>query len=149
MIFKPGNFTWKELVSEALWLRRGGKVCELFTPEILHTLDIIRKNFNCPININDWSYGGRFDYRGFREIAYYSNRDINDSLSQHLRGNAFDFDVTGYAAEDARDKIRSMKKKGLLPFLTGIEIDINWVHIDCRVTDRLDRNGLFEFRPRV
>lgn len=116
---------------------------EIFHENAIRTLIEIRDLFAYPITINDWEWGGPWHYRGYRPASYYSAT----SYSQHLFGNAFDFDVKGHTANEAREKIIQWKKEGFLKYLTGLELNINWVHIDCRISDQLDENGLFTFNP--
>ena len=144
MITKPNNFRIEELVPKTIFEYRKDKCWELFAPEILQTIDEIRELFQSPIIINNWMWGGVFQYRGFRPISYY---DGKDSLSQHIRGNALDFDVKGLSAEDARKKIIGWKKDGKLNRLTALELGTSWVHIDCRQSERLNNYGLFLFNP--
>jgi hypothetical protein len=49
-------------------------------------------------------------------------------LSQHVFGNAWDFDVDGMTAEQARQEIK--KKAHLFPGQIRLEKDKTWVHID-------------------
>lgn len=50
-------------------------------------------------------------------------------LTAH-NGNAFDFDVKGMSAEEARNKIKS--NASLLPFPIRMEKGTTWVHVDVR-----------------
>lgn len=138
-------FSLEEIVPQAIYTYRGDKCLELFTREALETLIELRELFDAPMTVNTWKWNGNFGYRGFRPVTYYAKL----SLSQHIRGNAFDFDVKGLTADEARDKIRQWKKEGKLKHITGMEIDINWVHVDCRLVNpnRLNEFGLFEFKP--
>jgi len=141
-IIKPNNFRIEELVSKDIFAARGDKSWELFTPQIIETLDELRELFDSIMTINNWLWNGNFQYRGFRPVSYYAGRS---SLSQHIRGDALDFDVKGLSAKQARSKIISWKKSGKLKYLTGMELETNWVHIDCRQSERLNDYGLFLF----
>jgi hypothetical protein len=139
---KPNNFRIEELVSKDIFINRGDRAWELFTPEILQTLDELRNLFEAPITVNNWLWNGGLHYRGFRPISYYEGKN---SLSQHIRGNAVDFDVKGLNAEQAREKIINWKKANQLKKLTAMELGVSWVHVDCRQSDRLNKYGLFLF----
>jgi hypothetical protein len=141
---RPNNFRLEEFVSKDIFKRRGEKAWELFTPDIIETINDLRVLFNTPITINNWFWDGRLQYRGLRPTSYYAGKE---SLSQHIRGNALDFDVKDYTAEEARQEITAWKRQGLLKKLTGLELDTNWVHIDCRQSERLNQDGLFLFKP--
>lgn len=135
-------FTIGEIVPEKVFNERGENAIELFNPLAIITLIETRILFNRPITINNWKWGGPFQYRGFRDVKYYEGKQ---SYSQHALGNAFDYDVRGYLAKEAREKLIEWKKRGDLIHLTGIEKDVNWVHNDYRISARLDENGLFLF----
>ncbi len=137
-------FALYEIVSEEVYQSRGDNSIELFSENALRTIIELRDLFAYPITINNWKWGGKWQYRGFRPASFYPGRV---SYSQHLLGNAFDFDVKGHNAEECRTKIIEWKKEGFLKYLTGLEDDVNWVHVDCRISQRLDENGLFIFKP--
>ena len=144
MFYKPEWFSWKELVPPEVFQARGDKCCELFTIEILETADELRELLGVSMTVNDWAWGGNFKYRGFRPTTYYKGAF---SLSQHIRGNAIDFDARGYTADEVRELIKGWKREGKLAHLTGLEEGVNWVHVDCRPSGRLDDDGLFCFKP--
>ena len=138
-------FSTKELVPKQVYTDRGEQALELARPEALLTLLEIRLLINAPMTINSWSWDNTgFQYRGYRPASYYGNKV---SYSQHLLFNAFDFDVKGYNAHQVRDMLLQWKREGKLPYLTGIERTVNWVHIDCRLSNFLDEDGLFWFNP--
>jgi len=134
-------FSMQELVPREVFLARGEKAIELFSPESIISLIETRVLFDAPINLNTWVWGGGFSYRGFRPGSYYKTT----SYSQHSLANAFDYDVKGYTAEEARQQLIQWKREGKLSYLTGIEEDVNWVNNDYRITNRLDNDGLFLF----
>lgn len=136
-------FRLEEIVSQKTFLARGEKSIELFNPYALYSLIETRILFGVKMRINDWLWGGRFHHRGHRGNDYYRGKI---TFSQHPLGNAFDYDVEGYTAEEARLKLIQWKREGKLKFLTGIEEGVNWVHNDYRVCRRLDSDGLFLFK---
>lgn len=138
-------FVIQEIVPKRTYQERKEKCIELFRPEAILTLIEIRLLADAPITINTWMWGeGGFQYRGFRPASYAV--DYSD-YSQHNLFNAFDFDVRGNTAEEFRTRLLTWKREGKLPYLTGIENKVNWVHIDCRMTQLLDNDGLFWFNP--
>lgn len=136
-------FRIEEIVSSEVYNLRGSKSLELFDEKAIRTLIELRELFDSPITVNNWKFGGKFHNRGFRNWSYFKS----PSYSQHMFGRAFDFDVRGLTAEEARQKIINWKKEGKLQYLTSMELDVNWVHMDCRICNRLDQNGLFLFKP--
>jgi hypothetical protein len=99
----------------------------LFNPVALEALDDLRRFFNVPITVNDWHRGGRFQYRGFRPRSC----DVGADYGPHRRGNAFDCDIKGVTAEEARREILKNQNHLLLFQITRLEDKVNWVHFDC------------------
>ena len=97
-------------------------------------LDNLRLFFKRPISVNNWityqypNASDYFQYRGLRtpECSDYSK------TSQHAIGNAFDFDVQGLTAEQARQEIIKNKDNKLLMNIGGLELKSGWVHCDAR-----------------
>ena len=130
-MYKPKHFKVQELVSPDIFNQRGSKAIELLDPRLLETLDKLREELGRPITINNWLWGGNFKQRGLRDRSFYkSDKAYVDSLSQHKYGRAVDFDVKGMSAPEVRKFIYKNREK--FPFITFVETDINWVHIDCR-----------------
>lgn len=144
------HFALYELVPKTVYTTRGVKAWELFDPRLLETMDRIRELFGRPITINNWYWEGQYENRGYRPYKWYVNRNNLKSQSQHIAGRAFDFDVKGMKASDARKCVKIMKADGELPHLTGFEEyeGMNWVHIDVRAIPShfLDHNGLYVFK---
>jgi len=128
----PKNFRPEEFVSRAVFESRGSAlVPQLIDYRIFETVDFIRnKRFNRAVTINNWVYGGEFQYRGFRA----PDETIGAQLSQHHSGRALDFDVDGHTAAEIRRDI--INNPHLYPHITCIEDGVNWVHIDCRNWNR-------------
>ena len=135
-------FRIEEIVSPFVFEKRGESAIELFNPNALLTLIEMRILFDAPMTANNWLWEGNFAQRGYRGNDYYKGEN---TFSQHSLGNAFDFDVKGFSVGEARKKLQLWKRLGYLPHLIGIEQDVNWVHTDCRMTDRIDDDGLFWF----
>ena len=161
-------FRIEELVPEQVFRERDTKAIELFNPRAIISLIETRILADSPITINTWykhNDGSGFQFRGFRPPYYYLNKYVvkyelkkitlsqlldltrtHFSASQHTLFNAFDYDVRGYSAEEFRIKLTKWKQEGKLPFLTGLEEDVTWVHNDYRLSERLNEDGLFLFK---
>lgn len=99
----------------------------LFIPdESVMMVDGVRDFFGAPVTVNNWLWGGNFQYRGYRPLTC----KIGAKNSYHRKCRAFDFDVKGLTAQDARNAILSNKDDERLSFITRMEADVNWVHID-------------------
>jgi len=130
-------FKIQELVSEAIYNKRGEKAWELLNPKILKTIDTIKERFPLgTMTINNWKWGGTRDESGLRtaESSYYS------PTSQHSLGNAIDAVFSKYTAEEVRQDI--INNPSSYPYVKGIETDISWLHVDCR-----NRDSVAIFKP--
>jgi len=123
-------FTPYELVSRAVFEKVGENVFDLFDDDALQALDDLREYFSCPIIVNNWHSGGEFQRRGFRTHA--EQRAVNPKAmrSAHLYGKAFDCDIQGHTAEQARHKIMSNQDSPLLCRIMRLEADVSWLHFD-------------------
>ena len=141
MIYKPHNFDIKELVPKKVYDLRGDKSWELLNPMILYSYQELRNYISKPIIFNDWANGGDRYNQFLRLHDYYKNL----SFSQHLYGNAGDGFVDGIDAEELRQIVIHLKKVQKLEYVTGMEDGVSWLHIDCRPTDRVNKDGLYIF----
>ncbi len=132
--YKCEYFKIYELVDRQTYLKYGEEAWMFFNPLALMSLDGIRKFFNIPVKVNDWKWGGDFQFRGLRPV-YYQYGAI---YSQHRYGNGFDSDVGDISAEEVRRRIIENKDSELLRHITCIESNVNWLHFDCRnISDRI------------
>lgn len=121
------KFKISELVCNEVYARFGEGAWRFLDDKILQVLYILRfVIFNAPITINN---GKNFTQRGLRcNRCQLVKSKSTPYLSAHVLGKAFDLDVKGYTAEQARQKIKSNISK--FPFPIRMENKVNWVHID-------------------
>lgn len=126
-------FDIRELVGRTTYDKRGEAAWELLDENILRMLDIVREKF-CPLVVNNWHIGGEREWSGLRtsESPYYS------PYSQHSFGRAFDCIPVGRTVDDLREYILSHDEE--FPHIGGIEIGVDWLHIDGR-----NYNGIKKF----
>jgi len=125
-----------ELVDEKTFKEKGETALSLFNPEALQALDDLRDFFGVSIVINTWHSGGEFQWRGYRTPE--KAKELGSPNSQHAKGNAFDCDIKGYSAEDARQFILKNKDNPKLKRIMRLEGNVNWVHWDLlQVPDRI------------
>ena len=117
-------FKTQELISRAVYEEKGDRAIDFLNPKILEVLVFIREGLNVPLIVNNWSFGGRFQYRGYREPQCKEGA----KKSQHREGNAIDFHSTILSPEAIRNWIKRNADK--LPYPIRLEEDVNWVHID-------------------
>ena len=119
-------FKIQELVDKATYDKFGDKAWMFFRPEALEALDDLRSFFGVPITVNNWHEGGSFQYRGFRPRSC----TVGAEYSQHRLGNAFDCDIAGITADEARKRILDKQDDLKLMYITRLEDDVNWLHFD-------------------
>lgn len=132
--YKPVHFELQELVDPVTFGTYGDRAWQFLDSRLLANMDRIRNRYGREIRVNDWHLpGGKFSYRGFRPCSYKGGAP----LSQHRFGRAFDFDVKGMTAEEVRADIRANPNNFDFSCITAVEMEVNWVHVDCR--NALDR----------
>ena len=135
--YKCEHFKIWELVPEELMTMPEEYLWGLFDEGLLIAIDRLRECLGRPITINNWKSGGRFKWRGLRT----NSCKIGAPKSMHRFGCAFDFDVKGMTAQEVRDYL--MNHQIMFPEIKRIEDGVNWVHIDCKVTNK---EGIYLFK---
>lgn len=104
--------------------------------KILEMADEVRELVGKPLTINA---NGR-NYCGYRP----KDCKIGAPKSYHKRGMAVDLHCDSLSADKIRELIKKSIQAGGLKWIGGIELDVSWVHIDCR--DRINDKVLW-FKP--
>lgn len=127
---KSKHFKIQEFVDKKTYNKFGEFAYAFIDDRIISVLHRLREDIERPIIINDWSWGGKNQWRGLRTIdsEYYSK------YSQHSFGRAVDFDVKGMDAKEVREYIKEHIHN--YSEIKGMEEDVNWVHIDVRNQDK-------------
>lgn len=127
MIYLPKHFQLHELVPKDvydnfdhnyLWTR--------FDVGLLKAIDMLREKFGKCV-INNWFWGGEFEYSGYRPLEWYDK----PTFSFHCLFRAFDLKFENASAEEVRAYIRENKKL-FGKYISGVENGVSWVHIDTR-----------------
>ena len=134
-MYKCRYFSIQELVPRHVFEQRGDRAWQLLDERLLITADALRSDLG-PMYVNNWHRGGNSQWRGLRtaDSPYYR------PYSQHSFGRALDATFRSVTPEEARQHIRDNIKR--FPWLTAIELDVNWLHFDVRNVERL-----MEFSP--
>lgn len=134
------HFKIYELVDKKTFDRFGLQAWMLLNPLALQALDGIREFFTAlrgkdtPVTVNNYHSGGPFQYRGLRPHSC----TVGAEYSQHRLGNAFDCDIAGISADEARKIIVKHRNDPRFLFINCLEADVNWLHFDCRnIPDRI------------
>jgi hypothetical protein len=135
--YQPKFFTTQELVPKAVYDRYGDSAMHLcMDSRILWTIDQLATSPLFPrldgrdhtvIRVNTWPYGGDTDQRGYR-----TDPEVGAELSQHRFGRAVDLTIEGISAEEVRQLAKKGKLDRELTYITCIEDDVSWLHLDCR-----------------
>lgn len=133
--YKPRYFDIKELVSKAMYKKRGHKAISLLDAHVLYSLDTLRAFLSDltpdqpkrgSLTVNDWMWGGIYQARALRAPG----DDSYSSTSKHAHGMAIDTQSKYYTAEELRNFI--LENRELFPYITCIEADVSWLHFDTR-----------------
>lgn len=135
MWYMPKYFAVQELVPRHVYDERGEAAWELLDPLLLESIDAIRQHLG-PATINNWHTGGNRQWSGFRS----SRSPYGGQYSQHRFGRAADMLFRDVPPNEARQFV--MDNPGKFPLITGIELDVNWLHVDVRHTQ-----GIKTFKP--
>ena len=139
MTYIPRHFKIEELTSPDICDPLDGRQWLLFDERILITADKLRDRYGAMV-CNTWHCGGHHSFRGFRTWA----TKVGDYNSQHKLGRALDLIPIHVEAEEIREEIIANPDKGEFKYITAIETDVPWLHIDCRNYSKV-RNGLLQF----
>lgn len=128
----PKHFSIQELVDRDTYAKYGQSSIWFLDPVALKVLDAIRNRFGSTV-VNDWSWGGNNQYRGFRP----PDCKIGASFSQHRFGRGFDSNSKNATPDEVRADILANQEYWLDKGLTTIEdgaFSAGWLHFDTRIT---------------
>jgi len=100
------------------------EVYDLFSDKLKAVIVYLRESIGLSFTVNTWHKQGQFQYRGYRDKTC----SIGAHHSLHKTGEALDFDIRGFEAEQGRKLI--VEKIGNLPYPIRIENSVNWIHLD-------------------
>jgi len=126
------NFYVHELVDKGTYEKFGDSSIWFLDPKAFPILQHFRDRFGST-TVNNWKYGGIFNYRGFRPI----HCAIGGTYSQHRFGRGFDITCKDATPDEIRYDIMKNESLYLDLGLTTIEDGVyapTWVHFDIRTT---------------
>jgi hypothetical protein len=127
--YTPKHFIAQEFLPKAIYGMYGDSGLSIFMDaRILWTADQIREHYEVPCLINDWHRGGLRGQCGYRERGVVID---SSQCSQHYFGRAIDMIVMGIKSEQVRQDIRDGKLIKEITYVTRIEDDVEWLHLDC------------------
>jgi len=102
---------------------------------MLWTFDAVREYFDKPTIINNYIHA-KAGQPVYKESGLRLAPVGAATRSQHIYGRAGDLKIQDVTAEDARKEIMARwRKEPAFRFITAIELDVDWLHIDCRNTN--------------
>ena len=140
---KCRNFEIRELVSRKVFQDRGESAWQLFDPRLLAVIDRLVDKFGACV-VNDWPFGGKMEYRGYRgrrdlPKSHFTRGAGQDTYSldydQHIHGRAIDCHFKKISVPEVRNYILANPQE--FPEIKGIELDVSWLHIDVRNSDKV------------
>ena len=134
MAEKATYFILQELVCEHVYNKYGETAWQFLDPRLVLTLDWIRAEFDKPIEINTYHWGGRDTQSGLRcnLCDFVKKKTLKNKvyMSAHVEGQAADFSIKGMTAAEVRKWLKQHEDR--LPYPIRLEDGVNWVHLDCR-----------------
>ena len=125
-------FELEELVPNNILKWRGSASIELLDPNSIIMLNSVRVILDNPMTINNYTNNGNRTQSGLRTREFYSNDSAYfKSLSQHKFGRAFDA-LLGKKLSVKNAIKHIIRNHKHCPFVSFIEIDQSWLHIDNR-----------------
>jgi len=127
---KSKHFKIHELVPKKMYEMFGDLAWRFVDPRLIESLDMLKDHFNSgTMTVNNYFWGGKRQWSGIRtpDSKYYSEN------SMHTFGKAVDFVCSDYSSEEIR--IFIAKNPHRFPHIKGIEVEVDWVHIDIRNED--------------
>ena len=144
-MYIPDHFKIYELVPKDIYesypVKKHINLWFLFDDRVLYTQDRLRKRYGKMI-CNTWFWGGEFQYRGWRP----QDCEYGTLLRQHKRGGGIDSAPQETAVEAIRQDILADPWHDDFKYITCIEENTSWLHVDCRNWDK-KRNGIFIVKP--
>lgn len=128
-------FTTKELVPEHIFKARGESARELMDNRIIEMMNKLREWCGVPMTVN----GKGRNWSGYRtkECPEWT------AYSQHNFGRAIDSVCSIEPKKFHKEILQNLVN---YPYIRFIEIDITWLHIDCR--DNLGGDRVLLWSPK-
>jgi len=142
-MFIPDSFELYELFPRYFYNlhRAEQKLWGVFDDRLLYSMDRLRKRYG-PLVANDWYWGGRNQFRGWRP----TDCDVGAEFSQHKYGRGVDLEPVKVSVDQIRADISGNPFCEDFKFITCVEMDVSWLHIDVRNHDKA-KHGILRIYP--
>ena len=127
------RFTTRELLPKIMVDTLGNSklLWQFIDQRIINTIHSLRMRYGKMI-MNDYEWGGNNEYRGYRPY----DCEIGAMFSQHKFGKAADLVPAESDLYIIQQDILADPWHPDFRFITTLELDISWLHIDCRNHDK-------------
>lgn len=138
-------FQLEEFVYPELFQQRGWSAIKSVDSRIISSATQIREYTGFCLIINDWAWNPKgFELRGVRPFE----TKIGAEFSNHKYGRAIDFDLyekgKRIESDEVREIVKQMKAAGKLFSITGMELGVNWCHIETSFSRHPEKIYLFK-----
>jgi hypothetical protein len=128
-------FEIHELVPPEIYLAEGEAAWRYIDQEAKRMLFDFRQWIEKPCTVNDYHWGGQFEWSGMRTPAKAkalgSPRSLHKAdLEAGILCRAFDVKIAGEDYDQLRARIRMDQDNPLLARINRMEAGVNWLHID-------------------
>jgi len=147
-MYKSNDFQLYELYPKdfyEIYKSSPNTLWRMWDDRILRTAQAIKKKYSCSFYVNDWWWGGKFQYSGWRPFACLEGA----RLSQHKFFHALDLkpDLLKITPEEIRQDILAKPWAEEFKFITCIELDTpTWLHISSENWDK-SKYGILTIKP--
>lgn len=145
-MFIPDGFELYELLPKAFYQSyyspdNAMKLWNIFDYRLKYTIHHLRKLYGTMV-MNDWIWGGVNQYRGWRPTDCICGA----RFSQHKYGRAGDLKPTKVSVHKVREDILSNPFSIEFKYITCVEMDVTWLHVDVRDHDK-KKHGILKVYP--
>lgn len=139
IMYIPNFFKLHELIPRNTYELFGGDpvLWLLFDPGILRVSDLTRRRYGAMV-ANTWARDGEHEFRGFRPW----DCAVGAQLSQHKFGRGVDLVPAQATPTEIRADIMAGNAPEIASLITGLEMDIPWLHIDAGNRTANHKSGL-------
>lgn len=131
------HFDIREWIPSELYTKFGASSIRFIDKRAVEAAEFIRNWFGVSMTINDWHKGGKFQNRGFRLHPVGTA-----TLSSHLYGRAFDYNLKGLTAQHIFKEIMDNEVlfyKAGITVMENVEFTPGWTHNSVEWTWLVDK----------
>jgi hypothetical protein len=129
------NFILQEFVPKEIYEKYGETSIRFISEKLPTIAQGVRDYFDKSVTINDWKWGGNYNYSGFRP----SNCGVGATNSAHKRGMAIDVKIKGIDSLEVQENVKkSFDYFNSLGITSMEEGTVGWTHLSMEWTTEKD-----------